>query len=362
MRDTLRSFSLRVQDTTSQITLGYFKERVDVSGLQGVYEELAHDVNSMAETIVRRIDSLPMPLLAIDPDFKVRYVNKAVSQVTGLSLEESIGANCYDLGKFEACKNGDGSCACGQAMKNNEVRSSQTKTVLPDGTEYHMNYSGTPIQDKEGNVVGVIEMAIDITEQENEKARLSKRAEYQNKNVERLLSNINQLERGLFSMDFEELEGDTETFDIQTQFREINQSLESSVSSISDYVKEISNILQNLSKSKLNVSVEREYIGEFESIKIALNTIIDSLNDVIEDIYETSSEVLDGSTEMNVSSQDLSSGATEQAASVEEISATVTQVAAQVQENASNAESVNESTQIVSSQAEESNDLMFKLL
>jgi methyl-accepting chemotaxis protein len=356
--DTLKEFSNRIQDTSANITLGFFKERIQADDLEGKYQELAEDVNMMAGSIVNRIDNLPVPLLAIAPDHKVRYVNKAVSSVTGISQADSVGKNCYDMGKFDACKDGNGSCACNLAMEQNKVVNDQTKTTLPDGTEFHMQYSGTPIQDKDGKVVGVIETAMDVSEQENEKVRLKKRADYQNQNVQQLLSNIEELSNGSFNMSYPEFAYDEDTKDIFELYRNINSNFAKSINLISGYVNEISKVLNQLSNSNLDVEVSGQYVGEFGSIKDALNTIITSFNEVVKNIYHSSTDVSKGASAMSESSTSLSSGSTEQAASIEEISATVTQVAAQVRETAQNSEQVNLAAKESMSAAEQSDQYM----
>ncbi len=302
-----------------------------------------------------------MPLLAISPDFKVRYANNAVSNITGVKQDECIGQNCYDLGRFDACKEGDGSCACGLAMNKDEVISDQTKTVLADGNEFHMQYSGTPIKSKDGKVVGVIETAMDMTSQVNEKQRLEKISNYQRLRVNDLVKNINILASGNFNLNFEEFETDDEVLEIYTIFEEVNHNFKNAVDTINGYVIEISEVLRKLSESNLNQEVSKDYIGDFSKIKLALNTIIDSYNHVIKNINHSSLEVLDGSNKMSVSSQNLSSGATEQAAAVEEISATVTEVSTQASENAKNASQVNVTAENSVQQIEHSNEVMQKL-
>jgi methyl-accepting chemotaxis protein len=361
MRDTLVEFKDRIQDTSANITLGYLKNKVDTEGLEGVYEELAQDVNIMTSAIVRKIDALPMPVLAISDDFKIRYGNSLMKLITGIEQEDLVGLNCYDIRRFDACNNGDGSCSCGLAMKSNDVNTGQTQASLDDGSVFHMQYTGTPMHDRDGNVVGVIETATDLTLQVEEEVRLNKRAEYQDKYIKQLLSNINELAKGSFNITLDEFKSDKDTDDINETFKEINFNLGLSIGSISSYVTEISTVLGKLSNSDLDVEVTREYLGDFESIKHALNDIIDSFNGVITNIYHTSNNVSSSARHMSDSSNSLSSGSTEQAASIEEISATVTQVAAQVQENAKNAKLVSENAEVAAENVSTSSEVMHAL-
>ncbi|RJP78764.1 MAG: PAS domain-containing protein [Desulfobacteraceae bacterium] len=112
------------------------------------------------EPVIGYSDLVPTPILAIDKNFTVTYLNEAGAKIIGLSRESAIGQKCYDLFKTTHCKTQE--CRCGQAMTRNGVFSGET-VADPSGLNLPIQYTGTPIKDDAGNIIGALEYIIDIT-------------------------------------------------------------------------------------------------------------------------------------------------------------------------------------------------------
>ncbi len=106
---------------------------------------------------------------------------------------------------------------------------------------------------------------------------------------------------------------------------------------LNDYISEISEILTEISKGNLNQTVTREYIGNFNAIKVSLNEIIESLNEIFAEMDMSADQVFEGASQVSEGAQSLSQGAAEQAGAIEELSATINEITAQIKANAENA-------------------------
>ncbi len=106
---------------------------------------------------------------------------------------------------------------------------------------------------------------------------------------------------------------------------------------LNSYISEISEVLTEISKGNLNQTVTREYIGDFNEIKVSLNNIIQSLNNVFAEMDMSADQVFEGATQVSEGAQSLSQGAAEQAGSIEELSATISEITGQIKANAENA-------------------------
>lgn len=106
------------------------------------------------------------------------------------------------------------------------------------------------------------------------------------------------------------------------------------------YIEDISFIVGKLAQGDMTYKVEREYIGDFSKIKIALNNIVDSLNVTIKGINEAANQVAGGSEQIANSATVLSAGAIDQAGAIQEISATINEVSNKIRENANNSKEV----------------------
>ena len=78
------------------------------------------------------LDGLPTPVVAIDKDYNVTYMNNVGAGLVGMTTEEVKGKKCYDLFKTPHCNTSE--CRCAQAMQNDGELSNKilrTFSLLP---------------------------------------------------------------------------------------------------------------------------------------------------------------------------------------------------------------------------------------
>ncbi len=130
-----------------------------------ITEEAQQKQNS--DEKVENLNNIPTPVLAIDTDFTITYINPAGALVGGLTPDEAIGRKCYDLFKTPHCKTDK--CACGRAMRTDSVVNEQTISRPKDGVIIPIKYTGAPIKDAKGNIKGALEFVLDITQEARRK-------------------------------------------------------------------------------------------------------------------------------------------------------------------------------------------------
>ena len=113
---------------------------------------------------------------------------------------------------------------------------------------------------------------------------------------------------------------------------------------LTSYINDISNKLELMSQGDMRIDMEMDYIGDFASIKKAIEHTVFSLNHTLQTINTAAEQVSTGASQVSSGAQALASGSTEQASSVEELSVTVTRVAEQA---AANSDNVKVATQYV---------------
>ena len=157
----------------------------------------------------------------------------------------------------------------------------------------------------------------------------------------------------------------TEPIDVKCNHTELGQlakAIETTKNNLSEYIQEISSILEQIARQDLRAAVEKDYIGDFSSIKKSLNTIIVSLNQAFSTINESVEQVSSGSDQVSSGAQALSQGATEQASAVEELAATINEISQQIKNNAENAVQASEKANSVGDEMTESNHKMKELI
>ena len=125
---------------------------------------LAKSFNDMVILVrrqLRYLDKLPTPVMLINTEFDVEYMNEVAANVTGCTQERCIGKKCYSMFKTDHCQTEN--CAVGRSMKQNKQFTAET-TARPQGQDVHILYTGTPVHDENGKIIGGLEYVADITE------------------------------------------------------------------------------------------------------------------------------------------------------------------------------------------------------
>jgi methyl-accepting chemotaxis protein len=129
----------------------------------------------VADEKIENLNTLPTPVLAIDTDYNITYMNPAGAGVVGKTPDEVIGKKCYDLFKTPHCKTDK--CACGRAMRTDSVVSGQTIARPVEGVIIPIKYTGAPIKDAKGNIKGALEFVLDMTEEAKQKQAAEEKIE-----------------------------------------------------------------------------------------------------------------------------------------------------------------------------------------
>ncbi|MCP4120027.1 MAG: PAS domain-containing protein [Desulfobacteraceae bacterium] len=129
----------------------------------------------VADEKIENLNTLPTPIMAIDPEFNVTYMNPAGAGVVGSTPDEVIGQKCYDLFKTPHCRTDK--CACQRAMKTDSVVTDQTIARPAEGVIVPIKYTGAPIKDAKGNIKGALEYVLDVTDEMKQKQAAEEKIE-----------------------------------------------------------------------------------------------------------------------------------------------------------------------------------------
>ena len=149
---------------------GNYDARI-VNNAEGMDKEVADSLNSMLDSLndvtegleskAGMLDMIPTPIVAIDKEFNITYINPAGAGVVQMAPKECIGKKCYDFFKTAHCHTEE--CRCGQAMRLDIVATGET-VADPTGLNLPIQYTGAPIKDAEGKIIGAVEFVLDITQ------------------------------------------------------------------------------------------------------------------------------------------------------------------------------------------------------
>ena len=254
-----------------------------------------------AQRSVDNLNNLPTPVMSVDRDFSVTFMNPAGAKAVGKTPEECVGLKCYDLFKTPHCRTEQ--CRCARAMETGKTQTGET-VVDPEGANLAILYTGAPIKDADGQIVGALEYVVDIGVVQQaevvQKARriAEKTAAFQEAEVEKLSAVLGRLAEGDLTHAYTVAEPDEDT---------------------------------------------RVVHGSFSAIAEATNASLHNLRGLIGQVRESVEQFNDSARTIAESSQNVAQGAQTQSASVEQMSASIEELARSIEsvnENAGEADKV----------------------
>lgn len=312
--DVMNGLIKETDNLIGSVQLGKLETKADNDKFEGAWSELINSINKTVEIFVGHIDAIPTPVMIIDKEFNIQFMNKKGSEAVGSSRKNLIGHKCYDKFKTGDCKNSK--CACAQAMSSNNFATSET-FANPNGSNLEIKYTGGPVKNQKGETVGAIEIVIDQTAQKIAERKTEKVNKFQLKEVEKLSAILKEMSEGEMRKHYQIESADEDT---------------------------------------------KETHAVFKKIETNLNDTINSINDILSQVNTAVEQVASGSLQVSNSSQSLSQGATEQASSMEEISSSMQEIAHQTKQNAENASQANVISESAKESADSGNKKMGELL
>ncbi|MHB8072235.1 methyl-accepting chemotaxis protein [Desulfosporosinus fructosivorans] len=339
MQNTIKALMNETDQLEIATREGKLNTRANASAFSGGWGTLVGGINNLMDTLGGHIDSMPSPVMLIDKDFTILYMNKNGTDLLSTTQKQIVGTKCYDNFKTSDCKTAN--CACAMAMQQGQ-RISRETDAHPLGMNLDIMYTAIPLKDDKNQVIGAMELVVDQTAIMNAARVAAKQARYQDKETVKLLDNIENLAQGKLQCNSKIEATDEDTKVIGEMFSNIYKSFEESLYAMSAYVTETAKVLTEMSKGNLDLEIKGDYKGDFVEIKSSVNLIIDSLNEVLGDMNNASGQVAAGSRQVSDSAQALSQGSTEQASAIEELTASMEEISTQTRLNAANATQANE--------------------
>jgi methyl-accepting chemotaxis protein len=219
-----------------------------------------------AKQKVDNLNNLPTPVMTLDREFNITFLNPAGASVVGLTPEQAVGRKCYELFRTPHCRTPE--CRCTQAMQQDGVFSGET-AIDPHGKNIAIEYTGAPIKNSEGEIIGALEFVVDISERKQ-------------------------------------------------------------------VLSDIIGVAEQLAQNNLTARADGQYQGDYLKIAESLNQAIASQHDTLAQVAEAVEQVSSASSQIASASQSVAQGASEQAASLEETSSSLEEMSSMTKQNAEN--------------------------
>jgi methyl-accepting chemotaxis protein len=178
----------------NEISSGGLTARIDASGYDGVYKEVVKSINSITDIYLGFMDRLPIPAVAFDKNFTIKWGNELAESITRSAKGGMVGTKCYN--QFRAGDCNTPSCACDMAMRSDRVCDSECQANPVGLTKtLDIKYFGTPLKDTKGSIVGSFEYILDQTDAQEKAREINKIMAYNANeiaNVQTILDNVSR--------------------------------------------------------------------------------------------------------------------------------------------------------------------------
>jgi methyl-accepting chemotaxis protein len=331
---------------------GRFNERGDESQFSGAFADVIAGGNALMDMFVKYFNAFPVPLaMIIDNDFSIRFISNNGASLLGKEAKSLVGKKCYDLIKANDCNTKD--CACGQTMSNGRQCMRETYANIA-GSDMEFEYTAEPIKNKEGKILGALEVVIDKTQVNRLMRETQKNAEvaekigeYNQVEIERLSNNLQMISVGDLAIDTDISPSDEDTQSEYEKYARIYDNLNNLTSATQNIV----DISSAIASGDLTVQIELR--SDKDTLMLALKDMLTNLHNVIEKIQEFSGTLSTSADQLSTISNMLASGSEEMTAQSETVASATEEMSANINAMASAAEEMSVNAQTVSSTAEE---------
>ena len=287
--DAVNRLTADTEGLVTEAIHGRLNLRADSTAHGGDFAKIIDGVNKTIDTLVGHINVLPSPVMIMNRDFEIEYINEIGAALVGVTKEELIGTKCYDSFQTDDCNPEDWSSL--EPLMLGDSIMKDTVAHL-NGNDFEITYTGIPLRDENEEIIGALELIVDQTEMKDAARKAEKnveiakkQADFQDHKVDQLIINLEKLAKGDLTITTSESESDEDTQRIAENFEKINTYLHNCVTAIQALIDDAAEMTKAAVEGRLDYRANAEkHGGSFGMIMDGLNQ---TLNAVIEPIEQT---------------------------------------------------------------------------
>lgn len=238
----------------------------------GITEDVSRLKMSLAaaEAKAEMLDLLPTPVLQIASDYTIAYINPAGAALLGVNRQHIIGTNSHNVLRTPQCHAGQ--CLCQQTVTATNVVAGET-ILDPEGLNMPVRFTGAPVEDGRGNVVGTLVSLFDLRQERELTAEVLTFAE--------------AVVNGDLSA-----RANTEHFDGDA--RRMLQGMNAMVEAMAAPLTEMTGYVQGIARGDIPEKISREYHGHAEELRQAINQCFGTIHELLEETARTAAAIARG--------------------------------------------------------------------
>ncbi|ABS56097.1 methyl-accepting chemotaxis sensory transducer [Methanoregula boonei 6A8] len=292
---------LDAKNSIEHLLLVYY----DVTAQRASQQDLAKKMEEVA-ALKKRSDIIvmqnPMPIMLMDPSFKILMANEAYTNLTGLSKEKIHGMSAREFKILS--QSGEGL----KKVLEKKARSYGEVTIeFPRGLRILEQY-GIPMLDAQQNLSTILCVYVDVTARREQENKIRAMMDEAKANAELLSASAAELQTGLARI------------------------------AAGDLTYQLS-----IDEADPLVRLKKDYNSSVAAIRSVIAELMQSIRKLdvtIQDTIKSTDEIAKATEQVAISSQKATDNSKEQLAGVEKISVTVSDISASIEEIASTSHDV----------------------
>ncbi|SDT89302.1 rsbT co-antagonist protein RsbR [Desulfobacula phenolica] len=126
-----------------------------------------------SELALNILDQIPTPVMAVNRDFQLLYINNSGIKLVGKPWKEIRNRPCYDVFNSLHCRTPE--CRMQNVIDGAESCTIRNEITINERT-IPIEYTTAALKDKEGNTIGGLEYIFDITERVRQEKKLKEQS------------------------------------------------------------------------------------------------------------------------------------------------------------------------------------------
>ncbi|MCT4619198.1 MAG: PAS domain-containing protein [Marinisporobacter sp.] len=127
-------------------------------------------------TKMQILDQIPTPVMAVDKELRIIYMNHAFQKISNKKWKEIVGKKCCEFLKSLHCNTDE--CRMKRTLESGKMCSSRNEAII-GGVNTPFEYFAVPLKNENNVVIGGLEFIVDMTE----RAQYEERVREQNRTI-----------------------------------------------------------------------------------------------------------------------------------------------------------------------------------
>jgi len=305
-----------------------------------------------AQKKVDYLNSVPTPVVVIDRNFGVTFINEAGAKAIGRTVDACIGQKCYSLFDTPHCNTPE--CRCRQAMDKDSIFTGET--IARGAGSIAIQYTAAPMKDEDGRIVGALEYVANITS-------IKEQQEYLEKSAKAIKEVMAKFANGDLTVKLDKEKEDEIGLIIDNvnlsvkNLREMVMRIRSAANNVASAGEEISAATDQISKGAQNQASAADETGTtMEEMSVQIQNVAKNAEGLASNVDETTSSI----QQMGTTAQGVAKMAESMANNVGETSSTIEQMIVTLEKTANNVNEADKLSKQASDEATSGGDAVLK--